>query len=179
MKRRTLVFAGLLAAAALSSCSVFPDAGGGAGSRISGKFSASVSFRGKNDSQTGSFLFSEAPDGTLTLDLGHAVTGTLARITVLPGGLSRLQDRNGSVRESSSPEALLLDALGFSVPVTPLYRRLSSAESPDHEAFSLWTADIVKRAENGLPLLVRLSRPETADSPAVRLTAAVTERSTL
>ena len=117
MKRRTLLL-GLAASALTAACSSLGPQTGSFAEKIEGRFSTVTEFRGRKVSQTGSFTLTRAGSSTV-LELGHPLTGILARITVSPQ-LTTLETSDGKKLSDRTPERLMMNELGFSFPVTEM-----------------------------------------------------------
>lgn len=171
MRRRTLL-AALAALPALPACTSFSEITGAPEETLEGRFSAAISLNGARRIETGGFALSIGPGGE-QLDLRHPAMGVLARLSVTPG-LSVLE-AEGHRYEDASPEGLMLRELGFAIPVRG-FPRWAASRSPDEFEEDGWKVTVAERDPAGLPKLIRASRPEAADTPAIRLTVFIENR---
>lgn len=169
MKRRTLLL-GLAASALTAACSSLGPQTGSFAEKIEGRFSTVTEFRGRKESQTGSFTLRRSGSATV-LELGHPLTGILARITVSPQ-LTTLETSDGK----KLPERLMMNELGFSFPVTEMMGWLSSPPPGDELSAPPWRIEFLTKTADGLPKLVRVTRAESAAAPSVRLTVTIDKR---
>ncbi|MCI5851566.1 MAG: outer membrane lipoprotein LolB [Sutterellaceae bacterium] len=176
MRRRTLLAAVAFVplAATLGGCSSLQPGGGLFDERLEGRFSEVSEMDGRRESQSGSFALSRSGSRTV-LELGHPLAGILARVTVEPSRTT-LETHDGQKFESTSPERLMQDQLGFTFPVTELARWLDGAQEPSPEASAPWSIEFLERSAGGLPKVVRIRREESSVAPSVRITIAIDRR---
>ncbi len=173
MNRRTLLL-GLAASALTAACSSLGPQTGSFAEKIEGRFSTVTEFRGRKESQTGSFTLRRSGSATV-LELGHPLTGILARITVSPQ-LTTLETSDGKKLSDRTPERLMMNELGFSFPVTEMMGWLSSPPPGDELSAPPWRIEFLTKTADGLPKLVRVTRAESAAAPSVRLTVTIDKR---
>lgn len=172
MKRRTLVRLlgglGLGSIALLSGCATTP-----ADRRVfAGRFALSVSAPGKTENQTGRFrltvreLGDAAPD--LRLDLLTPLAGVLARIDVDASGAKLSRGIENTVAEGKDLDELLLNVLGFTLPVQELFDVLTAPTGSDRLTTGEWEARIRARRPEGSARTVRFLR--LSGSPRITLT---------
>lgn len=171
MKRRTLI-AALAALPLLPACTSFSEITGTPEETLEGRFSAALSLNGARRVETGGFALSSGPGGE-QLDIRHPAAGVIARLSVTPA-LSVLE-AGGHRYEDASPEALMLRELGFAIPVRG-FPRWAATRSLDEFEEDGWKISIAERDSAGLPKLIRASRPEAGDAPAIRLTVFIENR---
>ena len=111
MKRRTLLLlpAGLL----LAACTTLPE---GVRERR-GRFSLQKTGYGAPEQFTGRFTLRTGP-GLLRLDILTPLSGVIARIESTPHGTTISRGLDEVVARGDSPEALMEETLGFSIPVS-------------------------------------------------------------
>ena len=164
MKRRTLLL-GLAASALTAACSSLGPQTGSFAEKIEGRFSTVTEFRGRKESQTGSFTLRRSGSATV-LELGHPLTGILARITVSPQ-LTTLETSDGKKLSDRTPERLMM---------TEMMGWLSSPPPGDELSAPPWRIEFLTKTADGLPKLVRVTRAESAAAPSVRLTVTIDKR---
>ena len=131
MKRRTLLLlpAGLL----LAACTSLPE---GVRERR-GRFSLQKTGSGAPEQFTGRFTLRTAP-GLLRLDILTPLSGVIARIESTPRGATISRGLDEVVARGDSPEALMEETLGFSIPVSTLEAWLDGRPGPDALPADAW-----------------------------------------
>lgn len=131
MKRRTLLLlpAGLL----LAACTSLPE---GVRERR-GRFSLQKTGYGAPEQFTGRFTLRTAP-GLLRLDILTPLSGVIARIESTPRGATISRGLDEVVARGDSPEALMEETLGFSIPVSTLEAWLDGRPGPDALPADAW-----------------------------------------
>ena len=69
----------------------------------------------------------------------------------------------------------MLRELGFAMPMRG-FPRWAAMRSPDEFEEEGWKISVAERDSAGLPKLIRASRPESLDAPAIRLTVFIENR---
>lgn len=126
MKRRLLLGAAALVAAALSGCAaIAPPAPLPEGTRsyadeltLAGRLSLRFPVEGKTQSVQGKFQWRQQRDNT-DIELYSPLGQTLARITIVPG-FATLEQSGGVRRAATNVDALTEDTLGWPLPVEGL-----------------------------------------------------------
>ena len=171
MKRRSFL-ASAAALSLLSACTRFSNIPGAPEEVLAGRFSIVIAQNGNQRVESGNFTLASNHQGS-RLDIGHSVTGTLARLSITRS--KAVLETTGHRAESSSPEALMQQELGFSFPMHGFSRWCSMlGQSQIFE--DGWAVTIVERDAAGLPKLLRAVRLETPASPAIRLTLFIDDR---
>ena len=131
MKRRTLLLlpAGLL----LAACTSLPE---GVRERR-GRFSLQKTGYGAPEQFTGRFTLRTGP-GLLRLDILTPLSGVIARIESTPRGATISRGLNEVVARGDSPESLMEETLGFSIPVSTLEAWLDGRPRPDALPADAW-----------------------------------------
>ncbi|KAF0814651.1 Outer-membrane lipoprotein LolB [Andreprevotia sp. IGB-42] len=84
---------------------------------------------GNKVSETANFRWKRSGERT-EVELGSPLGETQARLTFDAGG-AELIDSRGTVRQAGDADALLFDATGYAIPVTPLRWWLEGKPAPD------------------------------------------------
>ena len=131
MKRRTLLLlpAGLL----LAACTSLPE---GVRERR-GRFSLQKTGYGAPEQFTGRFTLRTGPD-LLRLDILTPLSGVIARIESTSRGATISRGLDEVIARGDSPEALMEETLGFSIPVSTLEAWLDSRPRPDALPAETW-----------------------------------------
>lgn len=145
----------------LTGCSSLPPAG----ERVTaGRFSGRISRNGKTESASGRYRYTEAP-GREELELLTPLYGVLGRVTVTASG-AVLEQGNHPPVTAPDAQTLMLDAFGFSLPMTHLKSWLAGKPAPETasrtlsaEAFEQlgWRIEIRRRLADGLPAVLHLT----------------------
>lgn len=168
---------GVLAAA----CASLPPATGGV--NYTGRFSLVVNGDDRHETASGRFALT-VDRSDLTLDLSTPLGNTVARVQSGPGG-ARVTVPSGSglrTAEGPDPEALSLQVLGWTLPVSGIRDWIEGRPVPDRpyrldpgEAGAAqleqdgWTIHFPPRGSDGRIHRLDLSRPQQPDAPAVSL----------
>lgn len=131
MKRRTLLLlpAGLL----LAACTSLPE---GVRERR-GRFSLQKTGYGAPEQFTGRFTLRTGPD-LLRLDILTPLSGVIARIESTSRGATISRGLDEVIARGDSPEALMEETLGFSIPVSTLEAWLDGRPRPDALPAETW-----------------------------------------
>lgn len=131
MKRRTLLLlpAGLL----LAACTSLPE---GVRERR-GRFSLQKTGYGAPEQFTGRFTLRTGPD-LLRLDILTPLSGVIARIKSTSRGATISRGLDEVIARGDSPEALMEETLGFSIPVSTLEAWLDGRPRPDALPAETW-----------------------------------------
>lgn len=131
MKRRTLLLlpAGLL----LVACTSLPE---GVRERR-GRFSLQKTGYGAPEQFTGRFTLRTGPD-LLRLDILTPLSGVIARIESTSRGATISRGLDEVIARGDSPEALMEETLGFSIPVSTLEAWLDGRPRPDALPAETW-----------------------------------------
>lgn len=131
MKRRTLLLlpAGLL----LAACTSLPE---GVRERR-GRFSLQKTGYGAPEQFTGRFTLHTGPD-LLRLDILTPLSGVIARIESTSRGATISRGLDEVIARGDSPEALMEETLGFSIPVSTLEAWLDGRPRPDALPAETW-----------------------------------------
>lgn len=131
MKRRTLLLlpAGLL----LAACTSLPE---GVRERC-GRFSLQKTGYGAPEQFTGRFTLRTGPD-LLRLDILTPLSGVIARIESTSRGATISRGLDEVIARGDSPEALMEETLGFSIPVSTLEAWLDGRPRPDALPAETW-----------------------------------------
>lgn len=131
MKRRTLLLlpAGLL----LAACTSLPE---GVRERR-GRFSLQKTGYGAPEQFTGRFTLRTGPD-LLRLDILTPLSGVIARIESTSRGATISRGLDEVIARGDSPEALMEETLGFSIPVSTLEAWLDGRPRPDTLPAETW-----------------------------------------
>ena len=131
MKRRTLLLlpAGLL----LAACTSLPE---GVRERR-GRFSLQKTGYGAPEQFTGRFTLRTGPD-LLRLDILTPLSGVIARIESTSRGATISRGLDDVIARGDSPEALMEETLGFSIPVSTLEAWLDGRPRPDALPAETW-----------------------------------------
>lgn len=131
MKRRTLLLlpAGLL----LAACTSLPE---GVRERR-GRFSLQKTGYGAPEQFTGRFTLRTGPD-LLRLDILTPLSGVIARIESTSRGATISRGLDEVIARGDSPEALMEETLGFSIPVSTLEAWLDGRPRPDALPAATW-----------------------------------------
>ena len=131
MKRRTLLLlpAGLL----LAACTSLPE---GVRERR-GRFSLQKTGCGAPEQFTGRFTLRTGPD-LLRLDILTPLSGVIARIESTSRGATISRGLDEVIARGDSPEALMEETLGFSIPVSTLEAWLDGRPRPDALPAETW-----------------------------------------
>ena len=131
MKRRTLLLlpAGLL----LAACTSLPE---GVRERR-GRFSLQKTGYGAPEQFTGRFTLRTGPD-LLRLDILTPLSGVIARIESTSRGATISRGLDEVIVRGDSPEALMEETLGFSIPVSTLEAWLDGRPRPDALPAETW-----------------------------------------
>ena len=131
MKRRTLLLlpAGLL----LAACTSLPE---GVRERR-GRFSLQKTGYGAPEQFTGRFTLRTGPD-LLRLDILTPLSGVIARIESTSRGAPNSRGLAEVIARGDSPEALMEETLGFSIPVSTLEAWLDGRPRPDALPAETW-----------------------------------------
>lgn len=131
MKRRTLLLlpAGLL----LAACTSLPE---GVRERR-GRFSLQKTGYGAPEQFTGRFTLRTSPD-LLRLDILTPLSGVIARIESTSRGATISRGLDEVIARGDSPEALMEETLGFSIPVSTLEAWLDGRPRPDALPAETW-----------------------------------------
>lgn len=131
MKRRTLLLlpAGLL----LAACTSLPE---GVRERR-GRFSLQKTGYGAPEQFTGRFTLRTGPD-LLRLDILTPLSGVIARIESTSRGATISRGLDEVIARGDSPEALMEETLGFSIPISTLEAWLDGRPRPDALPAETW-----------------------------------------
>lgn len=131
MKRRTLLLlpAGLL----LAACTSLPE---GVRERR-GRFSLQKTGYGAPEQFTGRFTLRTGPD-LLRLDILTPLSGVIARIESTSRGATISRGLDEVIARGDSPEALMEETLGFSIPVSTLEAWLDGRPRPNALPAETW-----------------------------------------
>lgn len=131
MKRRTLLLlpAGLL----LAACTSLPESV----RERRGRFSLQKTGYGAPEQFTGRFTLRTGPD-LLRLDILTPLSGVIARIESTSRGATISRGLNEVIARGDSPEALMEETLGFSIPVSTLEAWLDGRPRPDALPAETW-----------------------------------------
>ena len=132
-----------------------------------GRFSISAESATNRENHSGRFTLTHTSDVLTILDLKSPLGNTLARITQTPKNIS-LETLGNPTIEASDAESLLLETLGFSVPVEgPPYRQIEQ---------NGWLIQYENYDESALPKRIRLQRPNTENSPSISILLLISNR---
>ena len=131
MKRRTLLL--LPAGLFLAACTTLPE---GVRERR-GRFSLQKTGYGSPEQFTGRFTLRTGP-GLLRLDILTPLSGVIARIESTPRGATISRGLDEVIARGDSPEALMEETLGFSIPVSTLEAWLDGRPRPDALPADAW-----------------------------------------
>lgn len=155
-----------------------------------GRFSASATFESKQENHSGRFNLSHSEQQqTTVLDLKSALGNTIARVQQTPNQatLSAVGSRTVTAVDA---ESLLLQTVGFSVPVQGLQYWINGETIPGMIAKTQpesrpyqrveqngWIIQYESYDNNGLPKRIRLQRNSTDTTPALSIVLLISERS--
>lgn len=153
-----------------------------------GRFSISAESATNRENHSGRFTLTHTSDVLTILDLKSPLGNTLARITQTPKNIS-LETLGNPTIEASDAESLLLETLGFSVPVEGLQYWIDGIPVPGSYAKTLpdkppyrqieqngWLIQYENYDESALPKRIRLQRPSTENSPFISILLLISNR---
>lgn len=173
-----------LLAVVLTACAVAPQPAERAVSEEvfarSGRFALSVDAAdGTKDAVQGGFLWEESAQ-RLQLDLNNPMGAVLARVLVTQQGAA-LQYPNGEVIYASSPDALVEQLLGYTIPVegmrdwlrgqvgsAPTAELRFEAAQPSYFQQNNWRVNLSRYDEQG-PRLLQMYRTQAQQNISVRV----------
>ena len=185
MKRFVYYFGalGLLSVVVLSGCMSLPKES--LLSSWQGRFSVSVQNLQQINHESGRFELSLFPKDHLILDLKTPLGGTLARVEQFPSFV-RLQALGQSPIEAPNSHDLMMQMLGFSVPIKGLTYWLNGIPDPtspynsqpqsfpyDRIEQDGWCIEITSRFQDSRPQKIRLIRAVTNNQPEITLTLVI------
>ena len=154
-----------------------------------GRFSASATFQGKQENHSGRFNLTHSEEQQTTiLDLKSALGNTIARVQQTPDQAT-LNAVGSQTITAHNAESLLLQTVGFSVPVQGLQYWINGETVPGMIAKTQpqsrpyqkieqngWLIQYESYDNNGLPKRIRLQRRSTDTTPALSIVLLISER---
>ena len=167
--RRTLIAGALGVPLLLSGCQTIPENA----NRWQGRFAVTISASSKTVSETGRFELIES-NGRRRLDLLTPLSGVIARIETDDKGATLWYGSLSDPFEAPNLDALLLQHLGFTVPIALLLEVLSDKSGRLSTGVAGgWRYDVTSRQPSGEAQRLVLAHALTAAMPKIKLVLVV------
>lgn len=153
-----------------------------------GRFSVTAQSELKNENHSGRFSLTRSGTELTVLDLKTSLGNTIARITQTPEDVS-LESVGASTLHANNAEDLLIQTLGFSVPVEGLQFWIDGAVIPGVESVTDpsvppykhikqngWTIDFESYDANGFPKRIKLLRNSSEQAPMISIILLISHR---
>ena len=172
ISRRDLIsiFAAFACTAFLSACQTLPN-----NTRCwQGRFSLTLTSPEKSRNETGRFELIEGAD-LRRLDLLTPLSGVIARLEETKDGASLWFGSNEEAQRAANLDELLLQNLGFTIPLGLLFAILSDSTGQYVAGeFDGWLYEVSSRSPSGTPQRLFFKHAQTQLMPEVNLILAIT-----